>query len=726
MASSVNSILNMGAGALFANQAAIQTTGNNISNVNTIGYSRQKVRFEEWPALDFVPGQMGQGVRAAEVYRMFNSFVERNYLHQSTMESRWDEQLQLLQTVESLFNESNSVGIGSSLSAFFNAWHDLAGDGSSTANRTALLSTAETLSSFIKESDAAMAALQNQMDGIIKANVTEANTLIKEIAELNRQIGIHHERGVNNANTLMDQRDLKVRQLAEIIDIDVIDRGGADYVVNTKAGMSLVEKEVSYSLEFHGARSEKYLTYGSGFTGDIKFTGSDEYEYTVEVVGAADGAGGVTMGAPGTVDATGAAVPPAGTAMYRVSLDGGRTWLKDDAGNDIYYPATTDDYAIDVKDIQISFTGAGASQLSPEDRFTIVPKSGVYWNSPTTGLMNITPQTFADGTENTRRLTGGTMSGDFLFRDTQLGEYRERLDAFAKSLIWEVNRIHSQGVGLSKNTYMLGDYKAQRTDQPIGHSLSGLDFGGLVQAGNFSFGIYDKVTGDPIKDLNGIAVGCDINIDPAVDSLEDIRDKINNAQAALPTPPGPCVQAAIVDGRLQISSTDPDNFTFAFGDDTSGALAALGLNNFFTGSGANDIGITDRIVGDLNMINAAKVNGGAEGNVGDQDTARELANLMNKVVEIGSGTQKATSQTLLEYYGSIVTKVGADTRSAKYQKGFYGALAQDLRDTQDSNAGVNLDEEMTNLVKFQNSYKAAAKLITTADQMLQTILGLKQ
>ena len=53
-------------------------------------------------------------------------------------------------------------------------------------------------------------------------------------------------------------------------------------------------------------------------------------------------------------------------------------------------------------------------------------------------------------------------------------------------------------------------------------------------------------------------------------------------------------------------------------------------------------------------------------------------------------------------------------------------MAGDLRNQQDSNAGVSLDEEMTNLVKFQNSYKAAAKLITTADEMLQTVIGLKQ
>lgn len=722
MASSVNSILNMGAGALFATQTAIQTTGNNISNVNTLGYSRQIVRFEEYPSLDFVPGQMGQGVRAAEVYRMFNSFVERNYLQQSSMESRWNEQLGLLETVESLFNESNSVGISSNLSAFFNAWHDLSGDGSSTSNRAALLATAETLSGFIRETEGAMATLQNQIDGIIKANVDEANALIKEIADLNRQIGIHHIDGVNNANTLMDQRDLRVRQLAEIIDVDVIDRGGGNYKVSTKSGMSLVEDSVSYSLEFHGPQTEQKLVPGSNYTGNIDFSGSDESEYTVEVVDmVADGAGGYRAAAAGdgAVDATGAVPPPSGTAMYRVSLDGGRTWMKDEAGNDLYFPARTEKYSEDVKDLNISFTDSGT--LSAGDRFTIVPKSGVYWNSPTTGLINITPQTFANGEENSRRLTGGKMAADFLFRDTQLGEYREKVDSFAKALIWEVNRIHSQGVGLDKSTYMLGDYRVGRTDVPLASSMSDLDFWDRLQDGNFSMAIYDQKTGDPVLLPNGSEAACVINFDKENDSIQDVVDKINGSAIS------PYITASInTDGRLEITSKNPDDHSFAFGDDTSGLLAGLGLNTFFKGSGSGDIAVTDRVANDLNMINAGKVNGAGEGNAGDQETARELANLSEKQVQIGTKGRTTTTQTIGDFYGSVVTKVGADTRNAKYQTAFYGAVAQDLRDTQDANSGVNLDEEMTNLVKFQNSYKAAAKLITTADQMLQTVIGLKQ
>ncbi len=70
--------------------------------------------------------------------------------------------------------------------------------------------------------------------------------------------------------------------------------------------------------------------------------------------------------------------------------------------------------------------------------------------------------------------------------------------------------------------------------------------------------------------------------------------------------------------------------------------------------------------------------------------------------------------------------MGSDTATARFNGAMQRTMANDLDDRQQALAGVNLDEEMSNLIKFQNSYKAAAKLISTADQMFQTLLGLKQ
>ncbi|MCC8194198.1 MAG: flagellar hook-associated protein FlgK, partial [Deltaproteobacteria bacterium] len=187
---------------------------------------------------------------------------------------------------------------------------------------------------------------------------------------------------------------------------------------------------------------------------------------------------------------------------------------------------------------------------------------------------------------------------------------------------------------------------------------------------------------------------------------------------------GVSFSATVTDGRLDLNSL---NGGFGFVNDTTGVLAGLGINTFFKGEGAGDISVNADIVKNLNLINAAAINGGGEGNSGDTITALEISKLATKKVSFKDpATGKVTEQTLLANYSSYVTKVGADTQTAKYNATLYGTMAMDLRNQQDSNSGVNLDEEMTNLVRFQNSYKAAAKLITTADEMLQTILGLKQ
>jgi flagellar hook-associated protein 1 FlgK len=159
--------------------------------------------------------------------------------------------------------------------------------------------------------------------------------------------------------------------------------------------------------------------------------------------------------------------------------------------------------------------------------------------------------------------------------------------------------------------------------------------------------------------------------------------------------------------------------------DTTGLAAALGINTFFTGDNADTLAIRDGLFTNTNLINAGRLNGAGEINKGDNTTALEIAGLATKQVSVGTYWNSSTTQTLAEYYGKIVTKVGSDTLSAKYESASETAMATDLYNRQQEISGVNLDEEMANLIKFQAAYKAAAKLITTADEMLQTLLSLK-
>ncbi|MEG2172080.1 MAG: flagellar hook-associated protein FlgK [Desulfovibrionaceae bacterium] len=706
----INALFNIGNSALYASQASIQSTGNNIANVNTPGYSRQYVRLEDANYIQGRPGAMGQGVNPAEVLRRFNKFLEKSYLEKSSTASRWNEQANTMASVENLFNEANRAGISSKMGAFFKAWDDLGLRPEDIATRQNLISSTDNMTLLLRDSADSLRKLQREMDQSIQDNTDKVNNLVESIAEINKQIRINTVNGVSNPNGLMDKRDLLVRQLSESIDITVDDRGGGDYTVRTSAGMPLVEGTEHYAIELMGPRAETHKGVDSTYSGEIIFAGSDSHEYTVEMVN------GGNMGD----------VPP---PAFRVSLDGGKTWLRDDNGQEINYNVTDIDGngtmdPVTVKNLQISFNQT--DNFSAGDRFTIVPKDGLYWIEPTRGPINITPQINFDGTDNGGRITGGKLTSYFNVRDDNCGRYLDELDAVAKAMIWEVNSLHSQGAGLEKLNYLQGTERVAGNTIPLGTPQSGLAFADRLTEGNINFNIYNKengafISGGPLNFGIDPVTGDMLNFDPAVHSVNDVAAAINRTFLGQ-------LNASVQNGQLFVNA-DPaavPPVQFSMGQDTTGVMAALGLNTFFQGSNASDIAMNADLHTNPNRINAGAVNGAHEINVGDASIAQSISGLTKKNIRISTAWKTSDKQTLQEYYSGVVATVGADTRTAKTNRDYNIALATDLDERQASIAGVNVDEEMANLIKFQHSYTAAAKLITTADQMLQTLLGLKQ
>jgi len=261
----IASLFNIGKQSLFANQSAIEVVGNNISNANTEGYSRQAVRFEDGYYISYTPGQLGTGVNAAEVIRYFDEFTELMYNTKSSEQQRWQKLYENLQNVEMIFNESNAQGVNSALSAFWADWQTLATNPGDTSVRAALLGHASNLEQAIGVVQGDLQRLQGQTDDTIDAEVKEINTLLTSIAELNKQITVTEETGKNNANGLRDERAALVRDLAEKIDINYIDNGLGNVTITTKAGHTLVDGVSSFRLAFETVPSvpplQSNLTY---------------------------------------------------------------------------------------------------------------------------------------------------------------------------------------------------------------------------------------------------------------------------------------------------------------------------------------------------------------------------------------------------------------------------------------------------------------------------------
>lgn len=704
----LNSLLGIGSSALGSSQTAINVTGNNIANANTIGYSRQSARFQEVRNPEFTAGQLGQGVKISEVYRNFNRYIEDSYLERSSTYNRWEEQQSILQSVQSIFNESNTSGVSYALGEFFRGWQDLSLRPEDVSTREALLSNAETLANLIRNAKQGLDRVQGEMDMYINQSVGEINGLLGSIQKLNLEIGARDIPGISNANALKDQRDQEIRRLAELIDITVEDNGGSDFTIRTKSGHPLMEGTNIYSLQTSVPRTENDLRPASKYDGTVVIDGQDSHEYHFEVVH------------PPRAASTNPPVDAANGQM-RVSLDGGKTFLRNDDGSEMLVDIPTDaDHRIKVKDLYVSFN-ADPTKMVAGDKFSVVPKSGLYWVSPTRPPLNVTPQTLASGEDNPGRITGGKLAAYYNVRDQNVGRYMDKLDALSNTLIWEVNRIHSQGGGIKSSGHVMGSYSAANTSLPLADSATGITYGNRLTQGNFSLQIYDA-NGKPVEglpraiDFDPTTDGTQ-NFDPEKHSMEDVANAINR------TYPNH-VNANIVDGRLQITATNPGE-TFVAHNDSSGVLAALGINTFFQGDSAASIGINETIRQNVSLISAGKVNDDGTVAAGDNFIAKGMCDLASRSVKI-STTWESVDMTLGAYYGTTVGVVGSETKSAMVNADYNGTLADDLDERCSAVSGVNLDEEMTNLIKFQHSYTAAAKLITTADQMIQTLLGLKQ
>jgi flagellar hook-associated protein 1 FlgK len=684
---------------LSASQAAIGVTSENIANVDTEGYSRQAVNFAESYVLNTAGGTVGTGVWAKNIQRYYNQYVENQYYDQATLRDRWGSLYTNLSNTESLFNESSGYGLSNTLEGFFSAWDDLTGDASDASSRNTVLSKSETLVSTLKGMYSDLQTQASQTDTAILQQVGEVNDILKQLATLNKQISST----AANTNSLQDERSALVRELSSYMDISYIANSDDTITLTTKAGQTLVNGEDSFSISYDGPQATAALLGTSSFTGSVYFAGTDTQEYTLDCV------------------QSGIATSGAGAAVFRVSVDGGRTWLTNEDGSEKHIYARTASNASACGELAVWFGTATDSQAAPTttiskgDKFTITPMNALYWNENTSTKENITPFTTASGTLDTSRLTGGTLSALCSYKYDYLGAYEEKLDALSYSLAWEVNSIHSQGTGLTAMTSTNGTYAVKHDTMALGSNSSGLAYAGKLTSGASYIYVYKKSTGLLVSGAS-LDFGGGLNFDPATDSLEDVRDAINTTFNGALT-------ASIVNHKLIIGAAD--GYTFTMGSDTTGLYAALGLNTYFTGSTALDLGINSSVSNNVNNMCAGHVDSAGKFPSGDNSTAQAVSNLLDTKVNITTLRGGTVSQSIGGYYSGLVSKVGSDTSQANYKYEYTNALASDLNDQQQSTSGVNLDEEWTNLIKYQHAYTAAAKLISTADSMFQTLLGLK-
>jgi len=209
------SLLNIGTRALQANQVALQTAGNNIANVNTPGYSRQRVILESVPGQYTGGGYVGKGVDIRTISRSFDEFLTRQSTLAGASLAADATRSDKLKQLEGVF-AGGASGLGSSISDMLNAFSDVANSPTDLTARTVVLTRVDETASRLRAASQRLDDLQTGISQELSQKVTAANSLIQGIAEVNEQIARTQGSG-QPPNDLLDRRDQLIRELNQYV-----------------------------------------------------------------------------------------------------------------------------------------------------------------------------------------------------------------------------------------------------------------------------------------------------------------------------------------------------------------------------------------------------------------------------------------------------------------------------------------------------------------------------
>lgn len=213
--------ISMASSALRAFQRAMETSGHNLANVNTRGYSRQRVEMEALDPLAFWNGAqhaLGSGVRVENITRAREMFLEARFHSSSGDFNRFNEYANGLAQIESVYREPGESGIGHALDKMFDAFSGLASNPSDPNAKLRVRDAASLFASRVRSTHAELGTLRGQTEADVQSTIGQINGIAAQLATLNGQIRSAHASG-GSPNDLLDQRDTLIRDLSQLANV---------------------------------------------------------------------------------------------------------------------------------------------------------------------------------------------------------------------------------------------------------------------------------------------------------------------------------------------------------------------------------------------------------------------------------------------------------------------------------------------------------------------------
>ncbi|MEK4027932.1 flagellar hook-associated protein FlgK [Pseudobacillus sp. FSL P4-0506] len=208
-------------------QGALYTTGHNIANANTPGYTRQRVNFvqtQPYPAASMnrpqIPGQMGTGVEAGSIQRVRESFLDLQYRNENNKLGYWESRATALSKMEDIMNEPSENGLSAVMGEFWQSLQDLSVHPEDEGARKVVLQRGQAVADTFHYLSDSLNGIKKDYGAQVDASVKEINSLLEQIANVNKQIGEIEPHGYL-PNDLYDERDRLVDELSQYINIEV-------------------------------------------------------------------------------------------------------------------------------------------------------------------------------------------------------------------------------------------------------------------------------------------------------------------------------------------------------------------------------------------------------------------------------------------------------------------------------------------------------------------------
>jgi flagellar hook-associated protein 1 FlgK len=656
---------NIGLSGLDAAQKALDVIGNNIANAATEGYHRQRIDLS--PAYSSLEGSilLGGGVNIKGITRMIDNLLEQEILRQQSALGQVSQEYGTLRTIENALGELSTEdgGLNAAIDKFFNSLQDLSAHPAETIWQNQIVSDAKAMAGQFKTIGEFLNTLENQIALETEMTIDSINTLTSQVADLNGKIEAIEMVG-GNANAMRDQRDQCISELSELIGVQTVSR---EYgVVDINAG------RISLVVGIHVNELEKDFDENGNL--GINITGA--FNYNTDVQGGKIG-GLLSLNNETISDIHDDLDSLASTIIQQINK-----------------------YHVQGIGSEGSFTGlTGWSNISGDlADFSTVAAGYTYirvTNTSTGAVTRTAIPVLQDASSDTLTEIASFING-----------------AGVANVNASVNS--SNQLTITAATGYEYDFLPAVLSEP---ETADIDFNGSSDPTVSVSGIYTDSSNDTLTfTVSGTG---DIGVDTLTLTVKDIAlNTIATINIGSGYAAGDKIDIGNTGIKIALSTgdlADGDSFSIdVFGDtDTSGLLAAVGINTFFSGSSADNIDVSLDI-----SANPRRVATALGADMADNTNAVRMAGMRDEAI---SGLDRLTCG---EFYRRLVTDVGQQLSVKQMRQENIEVMVLNLTNHQSEISGVDINDEAAQLLVFEQMFQAMAKYMNTINSSIASIMEL--